>query len=97
MSSLKRCVVIFPTKSCSKDKEMSQSSVMHVQSCCLRIKPIAFLMLTVLLPSSSPYRYACYTLQWQNLTLRVSFSPVSSSSQNNTEPSCPTEANSFAV
>lgn len=89
--------MIFPSKSCSKDKEMSQStvSVMHVQSCCLLINPIAFAI--ILATTQSPYRYVCYTLQWQNLTLRVSFSPVSSSSQNNTEPSCPIEANSFAV
>ena len=37
--------MIFPSKTCSKDKEMGQTSVMHVQSCCLLIKPIAFLML----------------------------------------------------
>ena len=52
MSSLKRCAMIFPSKTCSKDKEMGQTSVMHVQSCCLLIKPIAFLMLIVLLSSS---------------------------------------------
>ena len=52
MSSLKRCAMIFPSKSCSKDKEMSQSSVMHVQSYCLLNNPVALLMLTVLLPSS---------------------------------------------
>ena len=51
-SLLKRCVMIFPIKSCSKDKEMSQTSVMHVQSCCSLIKPFGFLLLPVLLPSS---------------------------------------------